>query len=89
MEVSPLSSNPVALMRSRLIPPQYLESELTRGSRCWGNCDQVLVGGTGHYLNSQIELAGGVLELVKANGDRLEGLRNSHDADALGRRPIT
>jgi len=39
------------------------------GSRCWGDCDQVLVGGTGHYLNSKTPLAGGVLELIRAYGD--------------------
>ncbi len=26
-----------------------------------------LVGGTGHYLNSQLELAGGVLDLVRTH----------------------
>jgi len=31
-----------------------------------------LVGRTGHYLNSQIDLAGGVLILVKAYRDQLE-----------------
>jgi len=31
-----------------------------------------LVGGTGHYFNSRIELAGGVLKLVKASRDPVE-----------------
>jgi hypothetical protein len=38
---------------------------------------RILVGRTGHYLNFQIELARGVLDLIKAHRERLEPrLRN-------------
>ena len=33
-------------------------------------------GGTGHYLNSQIEVAGGVLDVVKAYRDQFEQVLN-------------
>jgi hypothetical protein len=39
--------------------------DLARAPRRWGQPDQVLVGGPGHYLNSQIDLAGGVLNLLR------------------------
>ena len=31
-----------------------------------------VVGGTGHYLNSNIELAGRVLDLMRSHRDRLD-----------------
>jgi hypothetical protein len=34
--------------------------------------NEVLVEGRGHYLNSQVELAGGVLELIRTFRDRLD-----------------
>jgi hypothetical protein len=38
----------------------------------WGHSTEGLVGGTEHYFNSRIELAGGVLNFVKASRDQLE-----------------
>ena|SRR5579863_4614332 len=68
-----MSSNPVA--------PDALRDGSSRNiwgrtrlnsSRCWVDCDQVLVGGRGHYLNSQNELAGSVLNLIRNNRERLD-----------------
>jgi hypothetical protein len=46
-----------------------------------GTSIQILVGEAGHYLNRPGELRGGVLELLRANRDRLE--QCVHLVDAL------
>ena len=33
---------------------------------------RLMVGGRGHYLNSRIDLGGGVLDLIRTHCDRLE-----------------
>jgi hypothetical protein len=38
-------------------------------SICWGHWTRVLVGRRGHYLNSRIELGGGVLDLLRTHCD--------------------
>ena len=38
-----------------------------------GDRIQILVGGTGHYLNSRIQFAGSILELIRTYGEGIDG----------------